>query len=253
MNKTAYLFSVLITLLLVYSCKQHVQLNKLNGKLVTIDSTLNPDSMTNSEITPYKTGIDKLMNRVIGVNEAQLLSYAPESPLSNLVSDIIKDKALTFLKENNTDSLPLFSLMNIKGLRTPLAKGNITVRNIFELMPFENEITILTLPGDSIYALFEFICKTNGEGISGARVTYADNKITSLTINGKLFNKSKNYFLATSDYLANGGDYFNMITAPTQRKDIGSKIRESIIEHIENLSQNNQSVVAKIEGRITLD
>ncbi len=238
---------------LLTACKQNVDVKNISGRLVTIDSTMVDDTIIAGIVSPYREEIDKQMNRIIGISEKVLSPYYPESPLSNLVSDIIRKRALSYLKSNNADSLSLISLMNIKGLRATLPKGNITVRNIFEIMPFENQIVVLKLSGESVKSFFHYISTTNGEGISGARLVIKDKKAESIAIDGQAIDLNQNYYLATSDYLANGGDYFSMITNPIHSELIGCKIREAIIEYIEELNQNNINIVCNIDGRVIID
>ena len=246
-------FYVLLWSILILGCKQNVELKSTSGQLVLVDSAIIADSTVANVITPFRQEIDKQMSRTIGFSEAELDSYYPESPLSNFVSDIIQERALEYLKANSADTLPLISLMNIKGLRAVLPKGEVTVRDIFEVMPFENQIVVLTISGENIKAFFDYISTTKGEGISGAQLVIKQDKVKTVTINHEALDVNQNYYLATSDYLANGGDYFSMITNPIQSQMIGCKIREAIIEHIEELNQNNIKVVSNIDGRIKID
>ncbi|MCW3786269.1 5'-nucleotidase C-terminal domain-containing protein [Plebeiibacterium sediminum] len=244
---------ILLWSALMFGCRQNIELKSTSGKLVLVDSSIAADSAVASVISPFREEIDKQMSRIIGFSEAEQDSYYPESPLSNFVSDIIQERALRYLKANNADTLPMISLMNIKGLRANLPEGEVTVRDIFEIMPFENQIVVLTISGTNIKAFFDYISTTNGEGISGAQLVIKNDKVKSVTINGDVLDVNRNYYLATSDYLANGGDYFSMITNPIQSQLIGCKIREAIIEHIEELNQNNLKVVSNIDGRIKID
>ena len=59
-------------------------------------------------------------------------------------ADVYRSKASEKFREN-CGHLPL---MNLGGLRTQVPTGDITVKG-FELMPFENELVILWLRGDS--------------------------------------------------------------------------------------------------------
>ncbi len=247
------LYIFLLAIILITGCKQKVNIKNISGSLIKVDSTLVADTILANYVDPFREDIDKQMNRVIGYSEKELVAYFPESPLSNFVSDIIQERAHDYLKANNADTLPLITLMNIRGLRASLPQGEIAVRNVFEVMPFENQIVVLTLSGKNIKEFFEHISATNGEGISGARLEIKDKKIKKLTIGDKPLDVNKIYYLATSDYLANGGDYFSMIINPIKREMIGSKIREAIIEYIEGLSDNGDKAVCEIDGRVKID
>ena len=235
------------------ACQKTLRTKSFEGGNVSIDSALEADSAMNADIIPYKNDVDGKMNRVIGASEQELNCFKPESPLSNFVSDIIQQNASKFLVDNKADSLGLITLVNIKGIRAPIPKGDITVRNVFELMPFENEIIVLRLSGDSILSLINFLGKTEGDGVAGLSVVYEQNKTKKVTVGGKLFDKSKNYYLATSDYLANGGDHYSMIMNPIDRMSVGLRIREAIIEHIENIDGKGAKVSAEVEGRVVFN
>lgn len=252
--KLTILIWIFVAVLALTGCKQPAyKVNGFAGTNINIDSTFTSDSSMNAEIAPFRKSIDAQMNRVIGISAKELLNHKPESPLSNFVSDLIQQKALVFMKDNKMDSLKLLTLMNIKGIRAPIPQGNITVRNIFEVMPFENEIVLLKLSGDSITSLFKFLGKTEGDGIAGAFAKYSDTKLLEVTIGGELVDPSENYYLATSDYLANGGDHYSMIMEPIDRYGLGLKLREAIIESIESLQKQGKKVDANIEGRIVFN
>ncbi len=243
---------IIILSVCLYSCNE-VSIKNITGKNVPVDSLIVKDSLINAYIDPYKMQIEDKMNTIIGKSDKELNSYFPESPLSNFVADLILEKVKNYTKENKIDTLDMFSLINIKGLRSSIPQGDIKVGDIFRLMPFENEIVLLTLPGDSVLSLFQFLGKTNGDGIGGATVSYKENEINKITINNKKFDPKKNYFLATSDYLANGGDYYTMITHPINRNGLSYKVREAIINYIRTLNQNHKTVVSDKDNRIKFE
>ncbi len=253
MRYSFQIFFFVLVIITTASCNKKTSTPTLSGNNITVDSLIKDDSLVNAYIKPYTLKIQDKMNTVIGKADIELTSYFPESPLSNLVADLIQKKVQTYTKANNIDTLDMFTLINIKGLRSSIPQGEIKVSDIFQLMPFENEIVLLKLSGDSVMSLFNFLGKTNGDGISGARVIYKNKKIKQLTINNKPFNPNKNYYLATSDYLANGGDYYTMITSPINRNGLSYKVREAIIDYIQNLNKNNISVVSKKDNRIKFE
>lgn len=232
------------------NCTQPYKSNSYKVTNITIDKDTSGDSAMQAEIEPYRKEIDAKMDKVIGQSEKQMLVHKPESPLSNFISDIIQNKVQQYLAVNNADTLPLLTLMNIKGIRSPIPQGEVTLRNIFELMPFENEIVILTLPGDSILSLFNFLGRTKGDGIAGASVIFKDSAVSEVLIGNKPLDISKSYILATSDYLADGGDYYQMIVNPLQRTNINLKLREAIIESIQEQNSKGNILKADIDGRI---
>lgn len=74
---------------------------------------------------------------------------------------------------------------------------------MYEILPFENSLCILTMKGAEIKNLLSVIASLYGEGLSGARIEMTkDGKLLSATVQGKPIEEDKNYTVATIDYLA---------------------------------------------------
>lgn len=53
------------------------------------------------------------------------------------------------------------------GICADIKHENVTVGNVFELMPFENAVTVLEISGEDMNTLLHFIAKTEGQPVSG--------------------------------------------------------------------------------------
>lgn len=104
--------------------------------------------------------------------------HRPESELSNLLCDILVWGGKQF------DEQPVFSVYNMGGIRSNLAKGKITVGDVNDMAPFENKICFLTLTGDKVLELFQQIAHRGGEGLSSAvrMVITKEGKLMNVTI-----------------------------------------------------------------------
>src|SRR5262245_14965863 len=108
-------------------------------KYVFTDSTGNDiDSSVYQFIKPYRDKMEGEMNTVIGVSEQAMERGMPEGRLGNFVADACMIEARKVFYPSDGRQ-PDFTILNNGGLRRPLPSGNITVGNIYELMPFENE------------------------------------------------------------------------------------------------------------------
>ena len=61
-------------------------------------------------------------------------------------------------------------LVNMGGLRNVLTEGAVTCGNIYEILPFENSLCVVTLKGVYLNHLFENIAARGGEGVSGVQL-----------------------------------------------------------------------------------
>lgn len=168
------------------------------------------DSSIYYTILPYKTELDAQMNTVLCYSSKDMRKSKPESLLGNWTSDV----CLQMAQELYSDDIDL-SFFNTGGLRSPLPQGDITKRDLFKLMPFENELVVLELNKVEMLDLKSYFNITEGQPIA-----FADN----FTLNDSLF------LVLTTDYLANGGDKMKFFKDKTQHK-VGVKMRDALINY----------------------
>ena len=159
----------------------------------------------------------------------------------------------------NTGQMADFVLLNNGGLRTFLPKGDITRRKIYELMPFENELVVVTLSAEKTNELFGYIAKKTVNGgtrkqgvpVSGnVKVELNGTFPKNIYINDKPF-VGRTYKVITSDYLANGGDYMSFFLNPIKSEKIGIKLRDAIMLHVINEKKAGNSLNAELDKRIS--
>ena len=96
-------------------------------------------------------------------------------------------------------------LVIMGGLRNILPEGDITVGDVFEILPFENSLGVLTMKGTDLRRLFEAIASLHGEGVSGIRLEITKNgKLLNAFVGEKPLKDDQLYTVATIDYLADG-------------------------------------------------
>src|SRR5690606_7183619 len=138
------------------------------------------------------------------------------------------------------------------GIRADLHAGNITVGNVFEVMPFENVVSILTLSGSDIQRLADYMAKTGGQPAGGIQLVIENGKAKKFLIQGKPIDPNAVYKLVTYDYLANGGDYITFFDKPIARKDYNQLLRETLMEYVSAITKQGQHVQAQLDGRVQI-
>ncbi|WP_297098617.1 5'-nucleotidase C-terminal domain-containing protein [uncultured Draconibacterium sp.] len=199
---------------------------------------------------PYKNILEKDMNRVLAISENELVKDKPESLLTNFLADLLLEQGAVVANDQQLDLTPDVSFFNYGGIRSALPKGEITVGNIFELMPFENEMVLLELKGDKMQAFLDYIADHGGGSVGGVEMIISGDKATDVKIGGQKIDFNKTYWLVTNDYVAAGGDGLEMLAENEQFINSGEKIRDAIIEYLEGVTNNNQHVDPKLDGRI---
>ncbi len=204
-----------------------------------------------SQIRPFKAEVDKAMDVVLAASEQALTKGQPEGLLGDFVADLLLKKVNG---EGNADVLAAdFCVLNNGGLRTNFPKGTITKRNVFELMPFDNELYVLTLDGKKVKELFGFIGSKGGVPVSGVRMKLKDKVPRDIAVNGVPFNENRSYKVLTSDYLAFGGDKMDFFKNAIRTEALNKKIRDVIIEYLLGESKAGRTVNAQLDGRISYD
>ncbi len=243
-------FTYLLLILFCYiSCGlENTSADDPNFNMIEIDSSIKNNGFIDSIVFPYKNELEDEMSQIIGVASKTLSNEVKrgETTLGNFVSDLIYYQSNLLFK----DSIHLALINTHGGLRVPISEGNISVRNIFELMPFDNEMVVLTLTGKEVERVFQHTAQDCRNSISPAIFTIYDGAAKNIRINNQPIDTNKTYNLAISDYLANGGGGFDFLIEKPQ-KSINIKLRDMIIKHIKELTSNEKQVSAELENRIT--
>ncbi|MBC5773862.1 5'-nucleotidase C-terminal domain-containing protein [Pontibacter sp. KCTC 32443] len=212
---------------------------------VPVDSTVIADPEAEAMIAPYRTQVSTKMSEVIGTAATELRKADYESPLGNFVTDLLLEQT------NKLMDTPVDMAQTTNGgLRVPLPAGPVNVGNIFELMPFENEVVVLTLDGPTTQELFDFAAKTGISPIANATYTVKDGKAADVKIGGKPLDTSRNYTIVTSDYLASGGDNMAMFKKAIKTEKAGMMMRDMIINHIKELTAAGKQITADTKPRV---
>lgn len=240
---------IFITVCLLFSCRPETgQLTKIIGKQISIDSSILSDPEVDSFVKPYYDRVNAVLDST--------LAYAPKAlskddgryntSAGNLLADIMLEQASPIFNSRTGKDVD-FVLMNHGGIRSIISKGNVSARTAFEVMPFENAITIVELSGASVLNLADFLVKSGrAHPISGIKITADKNdKVQAIEIQGKPFDKSKNYYVATSSYLVTGGDDMSFFKYGLSFTDIDYFIRNAIIDYFKKMD----TIYAAVDDR----
>lgn len=241
----------LVLLLAFSSCSSPYELTKIEGSRIEISSKwdAHPDEQAVAILAPYKARIDSVMTPIIGRSAMDMKAARPESLLSNLVADVLRDAAKPYLGKPAD-----VGVTNVGGLRSSLSAGDIAYSNIYEILPFENSLCIVTMKGTALRALMENIAASGGEGVSNVRLVISkDGKLLSALVNGKEIEDNRLYEVATVDYLSEGND--NMVAFLQGEKKVcpeGVTLRNIFLDYVKKQTAAGKEITSKVDGRITV-
>lgn len=237
------------------------------SKLVPIRPDLmTPDPLVAKIVDHYKNQEAAVLDEVIGEAQVDLEAKGSRirgTNLGNLVADILRE-----------DTKADVSLINGGGLRSDILRGPIRMKDLLSVLPFRNAPLVIKVTGRELKAILEHgLSDLSGTGgqfpqISGMRLRYksaspAGERITQIWVKEKLLDPDSWYSLATNDFLAAGGDGYDVFvkilgaqtgyTAQNPRVvffDSGMEIRHLVSDYIKEkkmISASEEERIKKVD------
>ena len=226
--------SILSVCFVIVACETESNQQKY-GYNIEINQEVLSDSSIVKYYQPFKKNLEEsLMNTPI--------SYSPEtykkndgelnSSLSNMFADATYEMSNPVFNKISGKNIDIV-LLNNGGIRSIISRGNISEKTAFELMPFENSIVVLELSGLSIIKMIDYLRKVKLQHpISGLQITLNnDYSVNEVKINGVSIEEEKKYYVATTDYLLEGGDKMYFLAETTKTTYINYKMRDILIDY----------------------
>lgn len=242
-------FVLLLTFTAVISCapKQY-HVSKIEGREIAITPQSTEDTEIENFIAPYRDKINADLSVVLA-NAPETIDKSGEwqTPMGNFLADITFEKSNPVFQSREKKNIDI-CLLNHGGIRTIIPKGDVTARNAFEIMPFENSTIVVGLKGDQILEIVNYIiAEKKPHPLKGLTFTIGkDNQPKDILVNGKKLENEKVYYVVTSDYLVNGGDNMLFFKKAGEKYDLDYKLRNIIIDYF----KSNKTIIANKDIRI---
>ena len=239
-----------------------LNISKTSGKLESIDWEVIPVTAETQEDAGFAAlytkyaGLLRDLLQVIGRTTVALDARSAENRnqetnIGNLITD-------AFRKATRSD----VALMNGGSIRADslISAGRLTKRDLLSIIPFKNKIVKLELTGATLRAMLEHGVARSAEDrepgrfpqVSGIRFTFdaarpAGSRVVAVTVNGVSLDEQKKYSLATTNFLADGGDGYEILKGarvlitPDQGPSDFDVVRQAIA---------SRPISPKVDGRI---
>ncbi len=205
-------------------------------KNISIAPELPEDAAVVNIIAPYKKSLEDQMNAKISHTAVDLNKQGDNSNLGNLLADFTLQGANAWSIQNKMPAVDA-AVINSGGIRSTIGVGDIFLRHIYEVMPFENELVVVKMKGADVQYLFDYYLETQKNNpVSGLKIETANGKITTQTINGKILDPAKIYYIATSDFLAMGGDNMKFF-GRGEMISTGIKLRDLYVQKFRDMPE----------------
>lgn len=222
---------------------------KASAQLVSAEQFSGKDAAVDKLINGLKKKTDDLLNVVVGSTSVDLDGEREnvrtrETNLGNLIADAMLDATGADVAMNNGG-----------GIRMTIPQGKITKAQILEVLPFSNYVVLKEVSGKDILTIMEMGIALYPEAaggfpqVAGIRFEYdssraAGKRIVNAWIGGEKLVAAKKYTFATNDFLAAGGDGYDMLA---KAKTLGeySTLEDIVMDFL----ADNPDYVAQVEGR----
>lgn len=208
----------------VGTCVNQTNLNLKDGQVlgytfnqIILSADVPEDAQVKAIIENYQADLDAQMEVVIGQCASDIAWSSPlvrtqESPLGNLAADALRDYC-------DAD----IAIQNGGGIRAGLTAGDVTVGDVFAMLPFDNKVTLVEVTGQTVWDALENgvddYPATNGKfpQVAGIKYTFdgakpAGERIVSVTLaDGTPLDPEAWYTLACNDFMCGGGDGYTML------------------------------------------
>ena len=198
------------------------------------------DPAVHALVDRYATAVAPIANRAIGhlTAVARKSDEDGESPAADLIADSMLAA---------TKGAAQIALVNATGVRVDLPAGDVKYKDAFAMMPFGNNLVVMTLTGAQLKNVLEqqYAIPLRPKAtrpaalVSSAGFTYAvdirkpkQTRVAEMRLNGKLIRPDGHYRVVVNNYLASGGDSLTGFTAGTEVTDTGIIDLDALVDWI---------------------
>lgn len=203
-----------------------LNVSKSTGKLESIDWKVIPITNETKEDPRFApvyakyAGLLRDLSQVVGRTKVPLDARSAENRtretnVGNLITDAFRQATRANAALMNGGSIRADSL---------IGAGRVTKRDLLAIIPFKNKVLKLELTGAILRQMLEHGVARSAEDaepgrfpqVSGIRFTFdagrpIGNRVTAVTVNGIPLDEHKKYTLATTNFLADGGDGYEVL------------------------------------------
>lgn len=220
--------------------------------------TIHADARVTALLQPYLEKVEQKKNTLVGIRTAAPFTkaYETESTLGDLLADALRDATGADV-----------AVVNSGGIRAGLRAGELTYGDMFDVSPFDNFVSVVTMSGADLREALR-ITATGERGIlqvSGIRYTIDRNadsgrpmpqrdRVKALMLaNGTPIDPNVLYRVAMPDFLSTGGEGLTLVMAriPKDRiiTDQNLTLRDTFIK---GMQKRPMPLTPVLDGRIVV-
>lgn len=189
------------------------------------------DAAEKALVERYASAVAPIASRIVGRLSAPAPNAADDG--ESAASDLIADSMLAATRAPEKGGAQL-ALLNASGVRVALAAGPIRYADAFSMMPFGNNLVVMTLTGSQLKTALEqqysgrlpprgqrphALASSEGFDYTVDMRRPAGERVVEMRLEGRKIDPEARYRVAVNNYLASGGDGLSTFTAGTDVTD----------------------------------
>lgn len=198
------------------------------GRLIPVRPSDGEDAGVTQLLQPYADSIETSMSKAVFRSPARVASTGlrqGETPLGNFVADAMRDAVGADI-----------AIINSGGIRAPIPAGSVTVGDIYSVLPFDNHLVVVPMPGWQVRELLDFSGRRIGKGgfgqVSGVSFLVRGDHAGYIRVGGKQLESDRVYRVVTVDYLFDGGDGYTIFAKTAGAEETGILTRDAALRFL---------------------
>ena len=196
-----------------------------SSRLIPVDAFVPEDQAVAAMVKKYAEEIKRKFERVVGEASADIKRLREDRPhaMGVLVAD-------AFREAGGADA----GLIINGAVRANIAKGPVRLKDAAAVLPFDSRVVVITMTGARLFQTIAHGVKRAGASfpqVAGVTFDVAEGLPTNIKVKGRPLNPKAIYKLAVDDFVADGGEGYEMLKKLT-RKDTGVITRDALADYI---------------------
>ncbi len=215
-------------------------ITEANGAPILIDAAVGENEGAKARIAELAAPLDEIRNKVVAETASEIVGVreecrAVECAMGNLIADAMLER----VKDQGIQ----VAIQNGGGIRASIDAGEVTMGEVYTVLPFQNTLSTFEVTGDVLLAALENGVSQIEEGagrfpqVAGMTFTVdpaaeAGSRISDVKIGGADLDPAATYGVVSNNYVRNGGDGYAMFKDAANAYDFGPDLADVTAEFI---------------------
>ncbi|HBG02474.1 MAG TPA: multifunctional 2',3'-cyclic-nucleotide 2'-phosphodiesterase/5'-nucleotidase/3'-nucleotidase, partial [Firmicutes bacterium] len=208
-----------------------------DSRLLPVTALVEKNARVQKIIEYWNEQLQERLGNVIGKSDVswdgeRASVRTGETNLGNLVADLIRDTVGADI-----------AVTNGGGIRASIHAGEIRVADVYNTLPFDNTLVVVEMMGMDLLEALEhsarLLPEQNGAFLQVSGITFEvdpnaipGGRVINAKVGENRLSTSGYYTVATNDFIAAGGDGYDVFTNATLVADTGIMLRDVMVDYI---------------------